>query len=83
MTCASASRPSHPSNFVSDPFLFIQDTKLFVFYETKNAITMQGDIGVAESTDGGGTWRHLGIALDEEWHLSYPHVFEFDGQVRL
>lgn len=81
LTCASASRPSHPSNFVSDPFLYIQGTKLFVFFETKNAITMQGDIGVAESTDGGASWRHLGIALDEEWHLSYPYVFEYDGQI--
>ena len=42
---------------------------------------MQGDIGVAESTDGGISWRHLGIALDEEWHLSFPYVFDYDGQV--
>eukprot|EP00250_Pteridium_aquilinum_P002465 c12685_g2_i1 orf=769-3075(+) len=81
LTCASASRPSHPSNFVSDPFLYLQGTKLYVFFETKNAITMQGDIGVAESTDGGASWRHLGIALDEEWHLSYPFVFAYDGQI--
>ncbi|GMN52808.1 hypothetical protein TIFTF001_021950 [Ficus carica] len=37
---------------------------------------MQGDIGVAKSTDRGATWQQLGIALDEEWHLSYPYVFE-------
>ena len=44
---------------------------------------MQGDIGVAESTDGGISWRHLGIALDEEWHLSYPFVFSYNGEVIL
>ncbi|XP_043813541.1 glucosamine inositolphosphorylceramide transferase 1 isoform X2 [Manihot esculenta] len=48
---------------------------LYLFYETKNSITMQGDIGVAKSTDNGASWQQLGIALDEEWHLSYPYVF--------
>lgn len=53
-----------------------------MFYETKNSITMQGDIGVSKSFDKGATWQQLGIALDEEWHLSYPYVFNYLGQVR-
>ena len=40
-----------------------------------------GDIGVAESRDGGASWRYLGLALDEHWHLSYPFVFEWRGEV--
>lgn len=43
---------------------------------------MQGDIGVARSIDKGATWQQLGIALDEDWHLSYPYVFEYKGNVR-
>jgi hypothetical protein len=43
---------------------------------------MQGDIAVAKSTDKGATWQQLGIALDEDWHLSYPYVFNYLGQVR-
>lgn len=43
---------------------------------------MQGDIGVARSTDKGATWQQLGIALDEDWHLSYPYVFDYNGNVR-
>lgn len=43
---------------------------------------MQGDIGVARSIDKGATWQQLGIALDEDWHLSYPYVFEYNGNVR-
>lgn len=43
---------------------------------------MQGDIGVARSVDKGATWEQLGIALDEDWHLSYPYVFEYNGNVR-
>lgn len=60
----------------------IQGDILYLFYETKNSITMQGDIGVSRSTDKGATWQQLGIALDEDWHLSYPYVFDYDGNVR-
>lgn len=42
---------------------------------------MQGDIGVARSTDKGATWEQLGVALDEDWHLSYPYVFDYNGNV--
>lgn len=42
---------------------------------------MQGDIGVARSTDKGASWEQLGIALDEDWHLSYPYVFEYNDNV--
>lgn len=60
----------------------VQENALYVFYETKNSITMQGDIGVAKSVDKGATWEQLGIALDEDWHLSFPYVFDYNDQVR-
>ncbi|KAJ8759137.1 hypothetical protein K2173_004144 [Erythroxylum novogranatense] len=81
INCASVSNAGFPSNFVADPFLYVQGDTLFLFYETKNSITMQGDIGVAKSTDKGASWQQLGIALDEDWHLSYPFVFEYLGQI--
>ncbi|XP_057789424.1 glucosamine inositolphosphorylceramide transferase 1-like [Salvia miltiorrhiza] len=81
VTCASLSDSGFPSNFVADPFLFLQGNTLYLFYETKNSITMQGDIGVARSVDKGATWEQLGIALDEDWHLSYPYVFEYNGNI--
>lgn len=81
ITCASVSDAGFPSNFVADPFLYIQDDTFYVFYETKNAVTMQGDIGVSKSTDRGATWKQLGIALDEDWHLSYPYVFNYNDQI--
>lgn len=64
-----------------DNVLF-QGDDLYLFFETKNSITLQGDIGVAVSKDKGATWNHLGIALDEEWHLSYPYVFNHQDNVR-
>ncbi|KAI3458895.1 hypothetical protein Pfo_015558 [Paulownia fortunei] len=81
ITCASLSDAGYPSNFVADPFLYVQGDILYLFYETKNSITMQGDIGVAQSIDKGATWQQLGIALDEEWHLSYPYVFDYNGNI--
>ncbi|XP_010278278.1 PREDICTED: glycosyltransferase family protein 64 protein C5-like [Nelumbo nucifera] len=81
VTCASVSDAGFPSNFVADPFLYVQGDMLFLFYETKNSVTLQGDIGVAKSTDGGATWQHLGIALDEDWHLSYPYVFNHHDDI--
>lgn len=52
-----------------------------MFFQTKNAITMRGNIGVAESTDEGVTWQYIGIALVEDWHVSYPYVFDYGGEV--
>lgn len=80
-TCASVTDMSHPSNFVAYPFLFAHGAKMYMFFETKNSITMQGDIGVAESTDQGVTWTYLGIALGEDWHVSYPYVFEYGDEI--
>ena len=54
---------------------------MYLFFETKSISTMQGDIGVARSDNQGISWEVLGIALDEEWHLSYPFVFKHDDQV--
>lgn len=61
----------------------IQGDTIYLFYETKNSITMQGDIGVSCSIDKGATWQHLGIALDEDWHLSYPYIFDYNGNVMI
>ncbi|CAN7141864.1 unnamed protein product [Brassica rapa subsp. narinosa] len=81
LTCASLTNSGFPSNFIADPFLYVQGDTLYLFFENKNPITLQGDIGVAESTDKGATWKPLGIALDEPWHLSFPFVFNFNGQI--
>ncbi|XP_050210519.1 glucosamine inositolphosphorylceramide transferase 1 [Mercurialis annua] len=81
LTCASVSDIGFPSNFVADPFLYVQGDNLYLFYETKSSITLQGDIAVAKSVDKGATWQQLGIALDEDWHLSYPYVFDHLGEI--
>lgn len=60
----------------------VQDNILYMFFKTKNPITMQGDIAVARSMDNGATWEQLGVALNKDWDLSHPYVFDYNRQVR-
>ncbi|EFJ42658.1 acetylglucosaminyltransferase [Volvox carteri f. nagariensis] len=46
----------------------------FAFYEMKNLARYIGELGVAVSYDDGATWLHLGTALAESFHLSFPLV---------
>lgn len=67
---------------MADPFLLQRGGQLYLFYETKDAGSGRGQIGVAASGDGGATFRHLAVVLSAPWHLSYPFVFEHEGEVR-
>lgn len=95
INCSSIQNP--PTAFVADPFLWVtKSSELYAFYEYKSKATEKGEIGVATSMyvshklwyinpfcnrDGGATWQHLGTALTETYHLSYPFVFLYQGQV--
>ncbi|KQK13756.1 glycosyltransferase family protein 64 protein C5 isoform X2 [Brachypodium distachyon] len=81
VTCADVSEAGFPSSFVANPFLFLQGDAIYMFFETKNPITSQGDIAAAVSKDAGVTWQQLGVVLDEEWHLSYPYVFRYNNKI--
>nr|CAB3498902.1 unnamed protein product [Digitaria exilis] len=81
VTCADVMEAGFPSSFVANPFLFIQGDAIYMFFETKNPVTSQGDIAAAISKDAGATWQQLGVVLDEEWHLSYPYVFSYENKV--
>ena len=81
LTCATVTRPS--VSFVADPVLVLPselperaatDGVWYMFFEMKNLATMLGEIGVAVSNDAGATWTHVGTALTEPFHLSYPFV---------
>ena len=71
-----------PAKFVADPFLMQDDSTWYLFFEVYNLDTAQGDIAVATSTDTV-HWDYQRIVLDEPFHLSYPHVFEWDGDFYL
>lgn len=66
--------------FVADPFMIIMDEEYFIFFEVLNLDTNSGDIGYAVSNNGI-NWEYKKIILDEEFHLSYPLVFEWGGSI--
>jgi hypothetical protein len=68
-----------PAAFVADPFLHRVDGVWHLFVEVMNFATGKGDIGLAISRDGL-HWNYQQIVLTEPFHLSYPSVFEHQGQ---
>jgi len=64
--------------FVADPFMIRRGGLWYLFFEVYNARTDKGDIGVAISADAR-SWEYRGLALVENFSLSYPHVFEDRG----
>lgn len=71
-------RAAHRELFCADPFLFRYQDANWLFYETVNK-TGKGMIGVMKEV--GGEWVDQGIVLEEPFHLSYPQVFEYEGNI--
>lgn len=69
-----------PASFVADPFVIRREGVWYMFFEVKNQQRRTGEIGLAESTDGL-RWRYRQIVLREPFHLSYPHVFAWEGEI--
>lgn len=64
---------------VADPFLFVSGEVLYLFYEVKTDHG-HGEIWVNTLLKDG-SWGTLGRALKEDFHLSYPQVFEYQGNI--
>lgn len=69
-----------PAAFVADPFLLHRDRIWHMFFEVLHHGRLMGEIGWATSGDGA-AWSYRRIVLREPFHLSYPCVFEQDGEV--
>lgn len=72
------------SEFMADPFLIRHEGSNWLFFEGMYANRGhrgrdKGVIGCLKQIPGG--WEYVGVALEEDWHLSYPHVFEQDGRM--
>ncbi len=68
------------AGLVADPFLLRRGDVWHMFFEVMNAEASRGEIGLATSPDGR-RWTYRQIVLREPHHLSYPHVFEWQGEV--
>jgi len=67
-----------PATFVADPFLLRVQQTWSMFFEVLHAQWQRGVIGLATSRDGW-HWRYERVVLQEPFHLSYPFVFEWQG----
>ena len=68
-----------PAGFVADPFMMQRAGVWYMFFEVLNQATGRGEIGLATSSDGS-SWTYQQIVLAEPFHLSYPYVFEWQGE---
>jgi hypothetical protein len=76
LTCQHVS--DVPAKFVADPFMIQADGAWYMFFEVLNQQTNKGEIGLATS-ETGHRWVYHQIVLSEPFHLSYPYVFESNG----
>ncbi|HXQ74658.1 MAG TPA: hypothetical protein VN844_29400 [Pyrinomonadaceae bacterium] len=70
----SASVTDVPTTFVADPFMLHG----YMFFEVLRKGSNKGVIGMAAS-ENSLDWNYQQIVLSEEFHLSYPYVFEWQG----
>lgn len=71
-----------PDRFWADPFPITWGGRYYVFFEEYLYSTGKGHIAVL-AIDDDGTIGAPQIALDIPHHLSYPNVFEWEGQLYL
>lgn len=66
--------------YLADPFGLVRGDALHVFveafdYRVKRATIERHEFGLQDLA-----WRHRATVLDKPFHLSYPQVFEHDGE---
>jgi hypothetical protein len=63
----------------ADPFLFVHEHWLYLFYEEER---FQAPASIcAHCTKDLKHWKKVGAVLKESFHLSFPFVFENEGQI--
>lgn len=67
--------------WVADPFLFKHKDQVFLFVELFNRETNKGSIAFCEIVDA--EFSMIQICLVEDFHLSFPRVISFNGNVYL
>ena len=77
--CEKVNFFAEPVMIVADPFLFVHKDRLYLFYEQKS-LYHDGVIMVISTLDLE-NWTKPVMVLKENFHLSYPMLFEEDGYV--
>ena len=71
--------PPRPGFWYADPLLYHRDGRRWLYAEAMDLATGLGRIEVCELHDDGtaGEWQ---VALQEDFHLSFPTVFDWNGE---
>lgn len=77
--CLSPYLRKEPTTIVADPFLFVNGERLYLFYESKPWLSPA--VIKMVSTADMKNWTKPKVVLQEPFHLSFPWVFEDDGQI--
>jgi hypothetical protein len=77
--CLDSSSKLDPTIIVADPFLFVHNNRLYLFYESKS-LEKPGVLKMVSTPDLR-AWTKPVTVLREPFHLSYPFVFEENGKV--
>jgi|TARA_B100000959_G_C14934957_1_gene605344 folate-dependent phosphoribosylglycinamide formyltransferase PurN len=68
----------NPKNsFLADPFVIEHNKENYIFVEEYNFINKKGIISVYKISKNGS--QKIGVALEENFHLSFPYIFEFEN----
>ena len=67
-----------PAGTVADPFMIKVRDCWYLFFEITNQFNNKGEIALATSRDAI-SWHFEKIVLAEPYHMSYPYVFEWQG----
>lgn len=71
--------PALPGKGLADPFVYSKDGKEYCFVEEIDEANSKGSIVVYELFQTSAI--RLGTVLDENFHLSFPYIFEYEGQL--
>ncbi len=74
-------RPSK-DRFYADPFLVERHGRTYLFFEDYRFATKKGVISCCE-VDNAGNCGQPCVVLEREYHLSYPFLFEWQGEIYL
>jgi len=72
--------PNSIRYWCADPFLINKDGREYVFFEMYDRWKEKGLVGYREILDTG-KFSKMKVALECPYHLSYPNIFEKDGDI--
>ncbi len=70
----------HGRYWLADPFLFEKDGNMYLFFEAFDLVDQLGKIGYSVMSEDG-TFSDPKIIIDKKYHMSFPHIFEYGGEI--